>query len=169
MPPISILILCTGNSARSQLAEAILTTLGATRPAGPIRAASAGSRPATRVHPGAIDILAAHGITWGDRTPRQVDTFLGQSFDLVITVCDNARDACPIFPGAAARAHWGLPDPAEATEPEAIRAAFSATYDALHARLAALLALPLETLSPDQLTTAATAIHAALPLPTFAE
>ena len=165
--PLSILILCTGNSARSQLAEALLTTLGATRPAGAIRAASAGSRPAARVHPGAIAVLAAHGIRWGDRQPKHIDTVLGEPFDLVITVCDNARDACPIFPGAAARAHWGLPDPADATAPEAIRTAFAATYEALRARIEALLALPLESLPPAERAAQAAAIHAALPLPTF--
>ncbi|MGA1308576.1 MAG: arsenate reductase ArsC [Gemmatimonadaceae bacterium] len=167
MPPLSILILCTGNSARSQLAEALLTTLGATRPAGPIRAASAGSRPATRVHPGAIAVLAEHGIPWGDREPKHVDALRNEPFDLVITVCDNARDACPIFPGAAARAHWGLPDPADATEPEAIRTAFAATYDALRARIEALLALPLESLTPADRSAQAAMIHANLPLPTF--
>jgi arsenate reductase len=168
MAPFQILVLCTGNSARSQVAEALIATRGAQRPAGRVTAASAGSRPAPRVNPGAIAILASHGIPWGHRPPRHIDTVAAEPFHLVITVCDHARDACPILPGARATVHWGLPDPADTSEPEAVRTAFAATYDALRARIEALLALPLETLLPADLTARATDIHRTLPLPSFA-
>ncbi|MCE2803340.1 MAG: arsenate reductase ArsC [Gemmatimonadota bacterium] len=167
MTAFQILVLCTGNSARSQVAEALIATLGAQRTAGRVTAASAGSHPAARVNPGAIAVLASHGITWGDRIPKQIDAISDQPFDLVITVCDNARDACPILPGARATVHWGLPDPADASEPEQLRTAFAATYEALHARIEALLALPLETLSPSELSARAAQIHRSHPLPTF--
>lgn len=167
MAPFQILVLCTGNSARSQIAEALIATLGAQRAAGRITAVSAGSHPATQVNPGAVAVLAAHGISWGDRTPRHVDAIIDRPFDLVISVCDNARDACPILPGARATVHWGLPDPAEFSEPVKVRAAFAATYDALRARIEALLALPLETLPPAELTARAAEIHRSHPVPTF--
>jgi len=150
-----ILVLCTGNSARSQIAEALLARLGKGR----VAAASAGSRPASRVNPHAVEVLAAHGIEWRGRSPRGIDDFAGERFDIVITVCDDARDACPYFPGAGAQVHWGLPDPAAETEPEAARRAFAATYDALEARIGRLLALPLETLAPEAIAERARAIH----------
>ncbi len=157
--PFRILVLCTGNSARSQMAEAIIATRGLKRPAGKIEAASAGSRPASKVNEYALVALASHGISWGRSAPKHVDAFAGQQFDLVITVCDNARDACPFFPGAAAQVHWGLPDPAEHIAPATARAAFSATYQALVERVNALLRLPLETLDAAELKATAQGIH----------
>ncbi len=160
-----VLVLCTGNSARSQIAEALLATRGAGR----IEAASAGSRPAARVNPNAIEVLREHGISWEGRAPKSIDDLVGEHFDLVITVCDNARDACPYFPGATAQVHWGLVDPAEESEPDAARRAFSETYAALEARVDALLALPLEHLGPTELAERGQAIAltspAASPLP----
>lgn len=153
--PFRVLVLCTGNSARSQIAEALLATRGAGR----VQAASAGSRPAARVNPYAVEVLAAHGIVWDGRTPQHLDTVAAEPFDLVITVCDNARDACPYLPGAAAQVHWGLPDPADETEPTAARRAFAQTYEALATRVDALLALTLETFDPADLRTRAQAIH----------
>jgi len=79
----------------------------------------------------------------------------------VITVCDNARDACPFFPGAAAQVHWGLPDPAEHTDPASARAAFADTFAEVARRVDALLAIPLETLAPEEITRRAAAIHEA--------
>lgn len=158
--PYRVLVLCTGNSARSQIGEALLAVRGAARVAGRVEAASAGSRPAPRVNPFAVETLAAHGIEWTERTPKHVDDMLSQPFDLAITVCDNARDACPIFPNANARVHWGLPDPADHTEPDAARAAFAQTYASLSARVDALLALPLERMTPAAVSEAAAAIHA---------
>jgi arsenate reductase len=157
--PFRVLVLCTGNSARSQIAEALLTTRGAGR----VLAASAGSHPAPRVNPYAVEVLAAHRIAWEGRTPRHVDDVAGEPWDLVITVCDHAREACPYLPGAAAQVHWGLPDPADAATPDAARRAFTATYEALSARVDALLALPLETLDADARRERAQAIHDAAP------
>ena len=153
--PARILVLCTGNSARSQIAEALLASRGKGR----VEAASAGSRPASRVNPHAVAVLAAHGIEWREHVPRGIADLAGERFDLVITVCDDARDACPYFPGAGAQVHWGLPDPALEREPEAARRAFAATYDALESRVARLLALPLETMSPASVAERADAIH----------
>lgn len=150
-----VLVLCTGNSARSQIAEALLATRGAKR----IEAASAGSRPAARVNPFAVEVLRDHGIAWEGRTPKSLDDVSGERFDLVITVCDNARDACPFFPGAHAQVHWGLADPAEEADPEAARRAFRETYDALSVRVDALLALPLERLDAAALRERAAAVH----------
>src|SRR5687767_14896383 len=98
--PFRILVLCTGNSARSQIAEAIIATRGLKRPAGLVIAESAGSKPAAKVNEYAIVALQNHGIDWArDKKPKNLDAFAGQHFDLVITVCDNARDACPYFAG----------------------------------------------------------------------
>ena len=157
--PFRVLVLCTGNSARSQIGEALIATMGAHRAAGVVEAESAGSRPALRVNPYAIETLAAHGIAWHSRIPKSIDDIAGRTFDLAITVCDNARDACPFFPDAAAQVHWGLPDPADETEVDAARAAFAETFDALWARVTALLSLPLESLSRDDLRIRAQAIH----------
>ena len=155
--PLRVLVLCTGNSARSQIAEALLASLGVER----VEATSAGSRPAARVSPYAVEVLRAHGLAWEGRTPKSIDDVADQRFDLVITVCDNARDACPYFPGAHAQVHWGLPDPADATEPVEARARFAETYEALLTRVRALLALPLESLEPAELQRRAQAVHAA--------
>ena len=153
--PMHVLVLCTGNSARSQIAEALLATRGAGR----LVAASAGSKPAARVNPYAVEVLEAHGIPWQRRTPKTIDDVTGPSYDLVITVCDNAKEACPYFPGAKAQVHWGLPDPADETEPEAARRAFAGTYEAVRQRVDALLALPLESLAPHDVAARAQAIH----------
>ncbi len=155
--PFRILVLCTGNSARSQIAEALLASRGAGR----IIAASAGSHPASQVSRGAIEVLARHGISWTGRVPKGLDQVDGVRHDLVITVCDNAAEACPYFPGAVAQVHWGLPDPAGEDTPEAARIAFEATWQALAVRIDALLALPLETLPSAGLVRAAAEIHAA--------
>ncbi len=160
-----VLVLCTGNSARSQIGEALLATRGARRAPRHVEAASAGSRPAPRVNPCAVETLRENGIAWEGRTPKSLDDIAGERFDLVITVCDNARDACPYFPGAGAQVHWGLPDPADETEPAAARWAFGATYEALASRVDALLALPLEQLAPAELRVRAQAIHDAMPGP----
>jgi arsenate reductase len=142
--PLRVLVLCTGNSARSQVAEALFTSLGGTR----VQAASAGTRPAARVNPGAVEVLARHGIAWTGREPQNIDAVLDERWDVVITVCDNAKEACPVFPGAPVLVHWGLPDPAEAPEGDARRAAFEATYDELERRIRAALELPLESMEP---------------------
>ena len=155
--PFRVLVLCTGNSARSQIAEALLATRGAGR----IEAASAGSRPAPRVNPYAVEVLREHGIAWAGHAPQSIDDVRDDLFDLVITVWDNARGTCPFFPNAVAQVHWGLPDPAEEVEPGAARRAFRETYDALAARVDALLAWPLGQFDRRTLAERAQAVHGA--------
>jgi arsenate reductase len=141
--PLRVLFLCTGNSARSQMAEALLNA----RSAGRLVAESAGSRPAPRVNPLAVEALAQIGIDWRGRSPRSVDAVSGQAWDLVITVCDRAKESCPILPGHPIYAHWGMDDPAEATgtEEERLRAFVSARI-LLARRIDLLLAIPIEKL-----------------------
>jgi arsenate reductase (thioredoxin) len=156
----SVLVLCTGNSARSQIAEALFTIRSAHREAGRLRVASAGSQPAEQVNPYAIAVLREHGIPWDDRLPVPIDAVAAQQWDLVLTVCDNARDACPVLPRAVAQVHWGLPDPASQTDDVAAKRAFLWTYHALLFRVNTLLALPLELMDPPLLIQSAERIHA---------
>jgi arsenate reductase (thioredoxin) len=143
----SILVLCTGNSARSILGEAILGQLGAGR----IVAYSAGSRPKGMPHPGALRCLTRKGIETSGFRSKSWDEFSGPDappIALAITVCGNAAgEACPLFIGAPLRAHWGLPDPADITgDDAAVDAAFEQTWQWLEMRVQALLALPFETM-----------------------
>jgi arsenate reductase (thioredoxin) len=140
-----VLFLCTGNSARSQIAEVLLNRKGAGR----FVAESAGSEPAPRVNPYAIESLERHGYFWpGRRTPRGLDGLSAQDWDLVITVCDRAREACPFFPGQPVIGHWGVPDPAAVTgTEEERRRAFDDTLILLNGRIDLLLALPVDRLS----------------------
>jgi arsenate reductase len=156
--PFRVLVLCTGNSARSQIAEAILATRGAGR----IEAGSAGSHPAAQVHPVAVTTLRAHRIRWDGRVPKRIDEVTGDPWDLLITVCDHANESCPIFPGTPARVHWGLPDPAAVRGSAAeVVAAFEETYRELDRRIESLLMLPLETLDRETLVRDAQAVHVA--------
>src|ERR1044071_4713006 len=109
--PLRVLILCTGNSARRQMAEAILNQRGRGR----FIAESAGSQPAARVNPYAVEALREAGIDWGGHQPRGLDDLTPLSWDIVITVCDRAKEACPIFPGQPVIAHWGMEAPAAGT------------------------------------------------------
>ena len=141
--PLRVLILCTGNSARSQMAEAVLNRKGAGR----FIAESAGSQPAGRVNPYAIEALREAGIDWAGRTPRGIDDLDVRDWDIVITVCDNAREACPIFPGQPVVAHWGMEDPAGVQGDEATRRrAFRETLQLISRRIDMMLALPVEKL-----------------------
>jgi arsenate reductase len=106
--PIRVLFVCTHNSARSQIAEALLRHYGGDD----FEVRSAGTV-ATRVRPEAIAVLAESGIDWSGAESKTIDRFLDQRFDYVITVCDRARATCPVFPGSANTLHWGLDDPAE--------------------------------------------------------
>lgn len=142
MSPINVLILCTGNSARSILGEALINHLGAPR----FRAYSAGSKPAGKVNPLALKTLAAHGIAITDARSKSWDEFslpTAPTMNLVITVCDSAAgETCPLWPGAPVKAHWGLPDPAAATGSEAQKLAeFERVYRMLEPRVRALTAL----------------------------
>jgi arsenate reductase len=138
-----ILFLCTGNSARSQIAEALVATKASDR----FDAASAGSKPAARVNPLAVEVLGDVGIDWTGRVPKGLDAVASERWDIVITVCDRAKDACPVFPGQPASAHWGMEDPAEVegTREERL-SAFTRTRQILARRIDLLLALPLEKL-----------------------
>ena len=114
--PIRVLFLCTHNSARSQMAEALLRQLAPGR----VRVESAGTV-ATRVHPLAIRVMAEEGIDLSSHRSKHLDEFLGERFDFVITVCDSARESCPIFPGSPERIHWSIPDPSAVEGSEANR------------------------------------------------
>ena len=137
-----VLFLCTGNSARSQMAEVLLNHAGAGR----FEADSAGTEPAARVNPGAIEALGATGIEWRGHPPRSVGGLDGRPWDLVVTVCDDAKESCPIFPAGQIIAHWGMPDPAGVQGDAAKRAAFRGTLDVLRRRIDALVTLPVEGL-----------------------
>ncbi len=136
--PIRVLVLCTGNSARSQMAEGLFRDLGNGR----VVAQSAGTVPAAHVNPFALQAMAERGLDISQQHPKHVDSLLDQTFDYVITVCDSARDACPIFPGNVARIHWDFADPAAVMGSDAARlAAFRATRDGLEQHIRAFLAL----------------------------
>jgi arsenate reductase len=136
---LNILILCTGNSARSILAEALFNAEGKGR----VRAYSAGSKPAGAVNPHAIALLRSKGFdtdSFRSKTWAEFEHPDAPLMDAVITVCDSAaREACPVWPGAPVRAHWGLPDPAGVEPEAAARAAFEETYQALQSRIRAVL------------------------------
>lgn len=142
-PVLRVLVLCTGNSARSQMAETLLNVLGK----GKIVADSAGSRPAARVNPLAIETLERFGMSWKGHPPRGIDAVARESWDVIITVCDNAKEECPIFPGQPVTAHWGMPDPADVPGDEtAKRTAFRDAFRLLRRRVDLMLALPFDSL-----------------------
>ncbi len=138
----TLLFLCTGNSARSIIAEAILRHRGGER----FTACSAGSHPVGAVNPFALELLVSRAIPTEGLRSKSWDEFSGENaaaVGIVITVCDNAaRETCPIWPGAPISAHWGIPDPAIVEGNEAMRrAAFDSAYMALNDRISALLRL----------------------------
>lgn len=143
----NVLFLCTGNSARSILAEALLNSLGRGR----FQAFSAGSHPKGEVHPLAIEILRRNGIAVENARSKSWDEFAlagAPHMDIVITVCDHAaQEVCPIWPGHPATAHWGVSDPAavQGTEQEKARA-FNNAFGELDARLKLFVGLRLESL-----------------------
>ena len=147
----NVLFLCTGNSARSVIAEAILNKLGA----GKFRAHSAGSHPKGRVHPETLRLLQSLGYDIAALRSKSWDEFTGSGaphIDFVFTVCDNASaEACPYWPGQPMTAHWGVPDPVAATgTPAEIALAFKDTYRMLNQRIGIFTSLPLQSL--DRLT-----------------
>jgi len=109
MGKTKVLFICTHNSARSQMAEAFLNHLGGER----FRAWSAGTEPG-HVHPLAVEVMAEIGLDITSQRAKSVDRFLGHPFNYVSTVCDRARESCPVFPHAARHLHWDLPDPSQA-------------------------------------------------------
>jgi arsenate reductase len=149
--PFNVLFLCTGNSARSIMAEAILNKLGA----GKFHAYSAGSQPKGRVNRHTIQLLQSLGHDISGFRSKSWGEFAkpgAPALDFVFTVCDNAAgEACPVWPGQPMTAHWGVPDPAEVTgSPAEIGLAFKDTYRMLNQRIGIFTALPLRSL--DQLS-----------------
>ncbi|MCX7153266.1 MAG: arsenate reductase ArsC [Proteobacteria bacterium] len=143
----NVLFLCTGNSARSILAEAILNTLGKGR----FRGFSAGSHPAGRVNPFAIEFLQAQGMQVADLRSKNWDEFAtpgAPKMDFIFTVCDNAAgEVCPVWPGQPVSAHWGIEDPAAVEgNPAQIAAAFADAYGRLHNRLEIFVNLPMASI-----------------------
>src|SRR6202521_4253282 len=143
----NVLFLCTGNSARSIIAEAILNRLGA----GIFRAYSAGSQPKAQVNPNTIHLLQSLGYDTSGYRSKSWDELAKAGepkFDFVFTVCDNAAaEACPVWPGQPMTAHWGIPDPAEATgTPAEVALAFKDAYRLLNQRIGTFTALPLRSL-----------------------
>ena len=136
--PLSILFLCTHNSSRSQMAEGLLRAHGGTR----FAVSSAGTHP-RRVHPLAIRAMREVGIDMSEAAgyhAKGLDEFAGQPFDLVVTVCDEAAEECPYFPGAHRQVHWGFPDPSAASGTDGERlAVFRAVRDAIAARVEAFV------------------------------
>ncbi len=127
-----ILILCTGNSCRSQMAHGILQSLDPAH----LDVHSAGTQPAARVHPKAVQVMAEIGLDIGDHFPKNVSHYLSDSFDYVITVCGSAQETCPVFTGAVKhRLHIGFDDPAEATgSEEEVLAVFRRVRDEIQQR-----------------------------------
>lgn len=155
---MNILILCTGNSCRSILAEVLFNDLGKGR----VTAWSAGSQPAGAVSPGAIVKLQAEGHSTDGLRSKSWDEFSidsAPSLDIVITVCDSAAcETCPVWYGSPVTVHWGIPDPADATPDEA-PAAFDLAYQQLRNRVSDTLELPLESMDYRQLKDALKRIH----------
>jgi arsenate reductase (thioredoxin) len=149
--PFTVLFLCTGNSARSIMAEAILNRLGA----GKFRAYSAGSQPTGRVNPHTLKLMQSLGCDTSSFRSKSWNEFAkpgAPALDFVFTVCDNAAgETCPVWPGQPMTAHWGIPDPAEAKgSPAEIALAFKDAYRMLHRRIGIFVALPIRSL--DQLS-----------------
>lgn len=136
-PPLRVLFLCTHNSARSQLAEAILRHLGGDQ----VQAFSAGSEP-TEVHPMTLELLEEQEIDARRHTSESMETFTDQQFDYVITVCDQVRENCPTFPGEPEQIHWSIPDPVVIEDDAERRAAFREIWGELNTRIRYLLLLP---------------------------
>lgn len=137
--PIRVIFVCTGNSARSQMAEALLRQDGGDR----FEVVSAGVNP-RGVHPLTIEALARVGIDITGARSKPVGEFLGQRFDYVITVCDKARATCPVFPGGSETLHWGVEDPVEVEGTDAQRrAAFDAALRELAVRIHTFMPLAL--------------------------
>ena len=153
---LNILVICTGNSCRSIISEALFNHLGKSR----IKAFSAGSQPLGRLNAGAIALLQRHGIPTEGLSSKSWEAFENQSIDIAITVCDNAAgETCPVYLRPIPKAHWGLSDPghAKGTDDE-VKAAFEDTYHKVTLRINKMLALPLEDMSREALVTGLNAI-----------
>src|SRR5487761_1962200 len=146
----NVLVLCTGNSARSILGEVLFNNLGKGR----FKAYSAGSKPAGKVNPGALELLQQQGYGTEELRSKSWDEFAAPGapeFDFIFTVCDNAAgEACPVWLGHPCTAHWGIPDPAHVEGDEARRTAFKRASEQLARRIQLFISLPIEKL--DKLT-----------------
>jgi len=142
----NVLVLCTGNSARSILGEVLFNVLGKGR----FKAYSAGSKPAGRVNPGALEWLQQQRYGIEGLRSKSWDEFAAPGapqFDFIFTVCDNAAgETCPVWPGKPATAHWGIPDPAHVEGDDARRAAFKKAAEQLARRIQLFMSLPIEKL-----------------------
>ena len=163
--PIHVLVLCTGNSARSILGEALFNHLGSQRKAGRVCAFSAGSQPAGKVNPVALETLSTHGVPLPEARSKSWDEFAAPDappIDFIFTVCASAAgETCPVWPGHPTTAHWGIADPAHVEPLAKRREAFEQAYRQLEQRIKAFLAMDLESMSPADIKVAAKMIHEA--------
>ena len=153
---LNIFVICTGNSCRSVMGEALINQLAQGR----VKAFSAGSHPIGRINQGALATLKRHNLQTEGYQSQSWDDFTEQAMDIVITVCDNAAgETCPVYLDSAVKVHWGLVDPGHVKgSDEEIIAAFEETFSIIKQRINSMLALPLETMSPEELTTQLNAI-----------
>lgn len=158
-PIHNVLVLCTGNSARSILGEALFNHFGQGR----IRAYSAGSKPSGKVNPVALETLDKHGVPLPEARSKSWDEFAGPGapeIDYIFTVCASAAgETCPVWIGHPTTAHWGIPDPAHVEPMTARVEAFEVAYQQLERRVRAFVALPLETMNAIEVKAAAKQIH----------
>jgi arsenate reductase (thioredoxin) len=157
----NVLFLCTGNSARSIIAESLLNAMGQGR----FRAYSAGSHPSGEVNPLAVEFLAARGLPADEARSKSWDEYAASGaprMDMVITVCDQAAgEVCPVWPGHPARAHWSAPDPAAyMDDPQKARQVIREVFALMQQRVSLLINLPLEWLDPSRIETEAKSIAA---------
>lgn len=146
----NVLILCTGNSCRSVMGEALVTAYGQGR----FKGYSAGSEPNGRINEGALATLERHDLPCEGYSSKSMDTFRDKPIDILISVCDSAgKEPCPAFLGPAIRAHWGVEDPSHVEgSPEEIMAAFEKTFDILKRRVKAMVDLPVENMTKEAIT-----------------
>lgn len=153
---LNVLVICTGNSCRSIISEALFNHLAKGR----IKAFSAGSQPLGRLNAGALAMLQRHGIATEGLSSKSWEAFENQAIDIAITVCDKAAgETCPVYLRPVSKAHWGLSDPGhvKGTDDE-VKAAFEDTYRALERRINLMLALPLENMPSEALVNELNAI-----------
>lgn len=148
--PYNVLVLCTGNSCRSVMGEALVNHLGAGR----FKAYSAGSNPIGRINAGALATLARHDLPTEGYTSKSWEALEGIDFDILIAVCDSAAgEACPVYLSSAIRTNWGVADPGHVEgTPEEVIAAFEATFATLKHRITRLVDLPIDSMSREQLS-----------------
>ena len=150
--PYNVLVLCTGNSCRSVMGEALVNHLGAGR----FKAYSAGSNPIGRINQGALATLARHHLPTEGYTSKSWEALEGIDFDILIAVCDSAAgEACPVYLSSAIRTNWGVADPGHVEgTPEDVIAAFETTFATLRHRITRLVELPIDSMSREQLSEA---------------